>query len=170
MMNLKTLKNAIEVCEMTNGRANSSNLSHPCFDGSNLDISLGEEDGGNFHGRHFIYHIDNISDLFDSPLFNIILNSDVLFSDTHIIYSINEKPFDKNYLNQYKAIIHRYVELKNKKLPNQESSYEISKLFDIILKIYEFQEDKEILDMIDSFLLVPIDIYHDLFKNFERTF
>ena len=119
---------------------------------------------------HFIYHIDNISDLFDSPLFNIILNSDVLFSDTHIIYSINEKPFDKNYLNQYKAIIHRYVELKNKKLANQESSYEISKLFDIILKVYEFQEDKEILDIIDSFLLVPIDIYHDLFKNFERTF
>ena len=58
MMNLKTLKNAIEVCEMTNGRANSSNLSHPCFDVSNLDISLGEEDGGNFHGRNFIYHID----------------------------------------------------------------------------------------------------------------
>ena len=119
---------------------------------------------------HFIYHINNISELFDSPLFNIILNSKTLFSDTHIFYTINEKPFDKNYLKQYKAIIYKYIDLKNKNLQDNETSYEIGKLFDIILKVYEYEEDSEILDLIDSFLQVPVAVYHDLFKNFERAF
>ena len=29
---------------------------------------------------------------------------------------------------------------------------------------------QEILDMIDNFLQMPVNIYHDLLKNFERTF
>lgn len=118
---------------------------------------------------HFIYHIDKAEELFKSPLFNMILNSSAIFSDTHIIYSLNEKPFDKNYITEYKAIVYKYIELKNKNLQNNEASYEIGKLFDIILKVYEYMEDNEILDLIDEFLKVPIYTYHNIFREFERT-
>ena len=38
-----------------------------------------------------------------------------------------------------------------------------------ILKVYELQEDSEILDLIDRFLLLPIYTYRNKINEFERT-
>ena len=160
----------IEAAKVFSQYATNNNIIKTAFYQENFEKLLNDKntDVGQ-ECLHFIYHIEDISKLFESPLFNIIINSNALFLNTHIIYSINEKPFDKKYLNQYKSIIYKYIDVKYKNLYNAETSYEISKLFDIILKVYEFEDDNEILDLIDKFLQVPVYAFHDIFKDFERT-
>ena len=83
---------------------------------------------------------------------------------------MNESLINVKYLNKYKLIINRFIELKEEEnLKNTDVNFEIGSLFETILKVYELQEDSEILDLIDRFLLLPIYTYRDKINEFERT-
>ena len=55
--NLKTLKNALEACELENGRVTAENWStHPCHNMDNLNIQVGKDvGGGESHTEYFYY-------------------------------------------------------------------------------------------------------------------
>ncbi len=59
--NLKTLKNAIEICELKNGKINSSE--HPCKYTQNLDISIGTAYSESFETQEFAYLPDRSLDV-----------------------------------------------------------------------------------------------------------
>ena len=118
----------------------------------------------------FIHQYNEPEELFLNPLFELIVNSNAFLSYTHFIYELNESLINVQYLNKYKLIINRFIELKEEEnLKNTDMNFEIGSLFEIILKVYELQEDSEILDLIDRFLLLPIYTYRDKINEFERT-
>lgn len=118
----------------------------------------------------FIHQYNKPEELFLNPLFELIVNSNAFLSYTHFIYELNESLINVKYLNKYKLIINRFIELKEEEnLKNTAVNFEISSLFETILKVYELQEDSEILDLIDRFLLLPIYTYRDKINEFERT-
>ena len=55
--NLKTMKNALDVCELANGRADW-NTNTFCTDPANLDVVIGEVDGDIFNTDKFWYAVD----------------------------------------------------------------------------------------------------------------
>lgn len=118
----------------------------------------------------FIHQYNKPEELFSNPLFELIVNSNAFLSYTHFIYELNESLINVKYLNKYKLIINRFIELKeNKIFRDTDSNFEIGSLFETILKVYELQEDTEILDLIDRFLLLPIYTYRNKINEFERT-
>lgn len=118
----------------------------------------------------FIHQYNTPEELFLNPLFELIVSSNTFLSYTHLIYKLNKSLININYLNKYKLIIKRFIELKEKEMfENSDSIFEIGSLFETILKVYELQEDSEILDLIDRFLLLPIYTYRDKINEFERT-
>lgn len=118
----------------------------------------------------FIHQYNKPEELFLNPLFELIVNSNAFLSYTHFIYELNESLINVKYLNKYKLIINRFIELKEEEnLKNTDVNFEIGSLFETILKVYELQEDSEILDLIDRFLLLPIYTYRDKINEFERT-
>ena len=118
----------------------------------------------------FIHQYNEPEELFLNPLFELIVNSNAFLSYTHFIYELNESLINVQYLNKYKLIINRFIELKEEEnLKNTDVNFEIGSLFETILKVYELQEDSEILDLIDRFLLLPIYTYRDKINEFERT-
>lgn len=118
----------------------------------------------------FIHQYNKPEELFLNPLFELIVNSNAFLSYTHFIYELNESLINVKYLNKYKLIINRFIELKEEEnLKNTAVNFEIGSLFETILKVYELQEDSEILDLIDRFLLLPIYTYRDKINEFERT-
>lgn len=119
---------------------------------------------------NFIHQYNTPEELFLNPLFELIVNSNAFLSYTHLIYEMNESLINVKYLNKYKLIINRFIELKEEDIfKNSDANFEIGGLFETILKVYELQEDSEILDLIDRFLLLPIYIYIDKINEFERT-
>ena len=118
----------------------------------------------------FMHQYNTLEELFLNPLFELIVNSNAFLSYTHFIYELNESLINVKYLNQYKLIINRFIELKEEEIfKNTDANFEIGSLFETILKVYELQEDSEILDLIDRFLLLPIYTYRDKINEFERT-
>lgn len=118
----------------------------------------------------FIHQYNKPEELFSNPLFELIVNSNAFLSYTHFIYELNESLINVKYLNKYKLIINRFIELKEKEIfRDPDSNFEIGSLFETILKVYELQEDSEILDLIDRFLLLPIYTYRNKINEFERT-
>ena len=118
----------------------------------------------------FIHQYNKPEELFLNPLFELIVNSNAFLSYTHFIYELNESLINVKYLNKYKLIINRFIELKEEEnLKNTDVNFEIGSLFETILKVYELQEDSEILDLIDRFLLLPIYTYSYKINEFERT-
>ena len=118
----------------------------------------------------FIHQYNKPEELFSNPLFELIVNSNAFLSYTHFIYELNESLINVKYLNKYKLIINRFIELKEKEIfRDPDSNFEIGSLFETILKVYELQEDSEILDLIDRFLLLPIYTYRNKISEFERT-
>ena len=60
--NLKTLKNALEVCELENGRITDENYEeHPCFVAENLDVQIGEANRNGFYTDSFSYVLGHIT-------------------------------------------------------------------------------------------------------------
>ena len=59
--NLKTLKNALEICELEHGRITTENFTtNPCSKVENLNIQLGERDADDaFSSEHFSYILDH---------------------------------------------------------------------------------------------------------------
>ena len=55
--NLKTISEAVKLCEMENGKAEVG-VKEICFDKENLAISVGKEEFGYFHTDKFQYGID----------------------------------------------------------------------------------------------------------------
>lgn len=118
----------------------------------------------------FIHQYNKPEELFLNPLFELIVNSNAFLSYTHFIYELNESLINVKYLNKYKLIINRFIELKEEEIfKNPDANFEIGSLFETILKVYELQEDSEILDLIDRFLLLPIYTYRNKINEFERT-
>lgn len=118
----------------------------------------------------FIHQYNNPEELFLNPLFELIVNSNAFLSYTYFIYELNESLINIKYLNKYKLIINRFIELKEEEIfKNTDANFEIGSLFETILKVYELQEDSEILDLIDRFLLLPIYTYRNKINEFERT-
>ena len=118
----------------------------------------------------FIHQYNKPEELFLNPLFELIVNSNAFLSYTHFIYELNESLINIKYLNGYKLIINRFIELKEEEIfKNTDVNFEIGSLFETILKVYELQEDSEILDLIDRFLLLPIYTYRNKINEFERT-
>ena len=118
----------------------------------------------------FIHQYNKPEELFLNPLFELIVNSNAFLSYTHFIYELNESLINIKYLNEYKLIINRFIELKEEEIfKNTDVNFEIGSLFETILKVYELQEDSEILDLIDRFLLLPIYTYRNKINEFERT-
>ena len=119
---------------------------------------------------NFIHQYNTPEELFLNPLFELIVNSNAFLSYTHFIYELNESLINVKYLNKYKLIINRFIELKEEEIfKNPDANFEIGSLFETILKVYELQEDSEILDLIDRFLLLPIYTYRNKINEFERT-
>lgn len=118
----------------------------------------------------FLHKYNNPEALFSNPLFDLIVNSKFFLSFTHLIYELNINPININYLKEYKTIIKRFIDLKEKEDEVSVSNFEISNLFETILKVYELQEDSEMLDLIDKFLLLPVYSYRTKITEFERTF
>lgn len=107
----------------------------------------------------FIHQYNNPEELFLNPLFELIVNSNAFLSYTYFIYELNESLINIKYLNKYKLIINRFIELKEEEIfKNTDANFEIGSLFETILKVYELQEDSEILDLIDRFLLLVFDV------------
>lgn len=118
----------------------------------------------------FIHQYNKPEELFLNPLFELIVNSNAFLSYTHFIYELNESLINVKYLNKYKLIINRFIELKEEEIfKNPDANFEIGSLFETILKVYELQENSEILDLIDRFLLLPIYTYRNKINEFERT-
>lgn len=118
----------------------------------------------------FLHKYNNPEALFSNPLFDLIVNSKFFLSFTHLIYELNANPININYLKEYKTIIKRFIDLKEKEDEVSVSNFEIANLFETILKVYELQEDSEMLDLIDKFLLLPVYSYRTKITEFERTF
>ena len=58
--NLKTLKSALDVCELTHGRLTDENYGeNPCIDTKNLDVQLGESSFGNSETDSFTYAVQH---------------------------------------------------------------------------------------------------------------
>ena len=55
--NLKTIKTAIEACELANGEVTETNQT--CRETENWDISIGDDDGLNLDTKEFVYYHDH---------------------------------------------------------------------------------------------------------------
>lgn len=67
--NLKTLKNALNVCELEHGRITDENYEgHPCYSMENLNIQIGETDPGAPYALtdSFVYRIGHTTNYADS--------------------------------------------------------------------------------------------------------
>ena len=54
-VNAKTMKNALDVCELENGRVSEDN--DYCRQTGNLDVEIGEVNGENFNTEKFLYQV-----------------------------------------------------------------------------------------------------------------
>lgn len=161
----------IGVAEILSKYANNKEIRITKYYKENFSKLLNDNDSEiNRACLRFLHEYNKPEELFLNPLFEVIVNSNVFLSYTHFIYELNENPMNRNYLKEYKLIIKRFIELKEEEIfKNPDSNFEIGSLFDTILKVYELQEDSEILDLIDRFLLLPIYAYRNKINEFERT-
>ena len=74
--NMKILGNAVELCELENGKADGT-LNHPCMDVGNLDIKFDDDDGTNcVYTDNFTYCIER-GNLYPSTKKILIRSQDV---------------------------------------------------------------------------------------------
>ena len=101
--NLKAMKSALEVCEMTNGRADGL-WDTTCTDVNNLDISIGEEDFAQFSTQNFQYRVERggVTPIHDIAVAATSKKWDVclcLYDDGH--FSTGNEGGDECYTNNY---------------------------------------------------------------------
>ena len=148
--------------------AQNENINKTSFFIENFDKLLNDEKDVVDACLKFLHEFNCFEEIFEFPLYKNIIESKGLRSCLHLLCKFKESPINKKYLNEYKYLIRKFLYLSKKSNLNCRESKEISELFEIILKVYEIQEDKEILDIIDEFLLTPVYSYRDKINNFER--
>mgnify|MGYP001809711771 CR=1 FL=1 len=106
----------------------------------------------------------------DSSLFNQYMDTKSFeqSSKTSIAFELEEIIIKPQYLVNYIKFIKRYIESYQILVENNKH-YDADTIFKILLKTYDVEENQELLNLIDEFLILPTSLYKDSIDKYERT-